>query len=195
MIPQPQPPQYDPNAMNYPQNYQEYVSVPYKADDSVIKMHLDPSDLFADVEHKLKGEVKIREADKKGNVKEYWKKVRKPYMNGDGVGAMLTLLGFYLHKSTTLSYYNEEQIKNKMLSFCAMIKIWLIRNRKHWQMDNIDIPAIKNMMENTVESNLNRALFGGERKALSKETQIRQEMSSSSQEQKGFMDRLKGIWR
>lgn len=186
--------QYNNQQMPQGSYYQEMAAYPSQSvnDPSIVKLHIDPTEVFSEVEHRLRGEVKVKDFDKDGNIKTYWKKVRSPYLNEDGIGRVLSILSGYLVKTQTLSYFSEKQINNKMLALCKELRIALIRNWELWGIEPKDVRVVKMMVEVLADANLRRALEGGERRSLSKETQVRQELSNPQQNNNGLFGGLFG---
>lgn len=162
---------YDPRALqqNNPIETNTTIDQPrLNMDSETIKWQFNPADVLRDLERNLRG-IYFNEKTNRLDTKEDARMV-----NEQGLYAILNLVRVHLYKHVTLSNFKYEVIN----IIVADVVDALIDKLEHsWDTYDIkknDLTTIRIMVENTVRSNLLRALQGGAVNLFRDTTQFRE---------------------
>lgn len=93
----------------------------------------------------------------------------KPKICEEGIHSLLNMLRPNLSKIVTLSHYNDDRISKQMLRIMRVIRFWLAKNYKRYEISLNDFDEIKNgMIAPIIYANLLRANDAGERDGIDK---------------------------
>jgi len=139
-----------------------------KNDDNLVKWQIELNDILERAEHVLRGDIPAIERGK-----TIWKKNPRPQdntLNEYGVQEVMKILLLYVNRNTILSYYEDEEIRYKVLDFGKRLNNLIFMKYQEFGMDSENkrknYEMIVGELIDIVHSAYNRARNGGERRSL-----------------------------
>jgi hypothetical protein len=149
-------------------------------DTNIIKWQLDLDSLIERIEHILRGHNLKAEG---GNV--IWGSEGEPVLSELGVQKIMKILCMHINRDIILSNFDDDTIKWTVLDFSKELNELFYTERETFGIttqDKLkDVPMICGEIVRVVHSTYLRALNGGERESLSKQTLVRQDLTPQGQ--------------
>lgn len=171
----PAPQQQNPFGGMYPYGYGQSSLILDEA-------RFDTNRLLDELEHYLLGETK--RTDNKGYVT--WEKTGIPLLNSLGAKTIRTIFSVVINPNTLFSYLEKHQIIPMARIMGFKVSNTLYMKGEEFELDPAMHEVIVNALEDFYFITLNRALKGGERKALAMILEERKIITETANQNKGW---------
>jgi len=119
----------------------------------LVKWQLESNDLIQELYNWLLGIQYVQDKDGEWVAQQ----VGKRYCNEKGASAIISIISPYMYKAFILSNFSEDKINSIMQKFCINFVQYLAYYKEEFEIEEGDLPMIKSIIEDTIESNLWRA--------------------------------------
>jgi len=150
-------------------------------DEGVLKQ-TDPKAVADKIKHALKGEDFNEDTGQ-------WEKLRTPLINDLGLASLMVDIREVLNQNTTLSYLDDKEVENMIVSLGDSIAAKIMMRYKEWEISKAELTTVHDSIVTPTYLALKRCWKQGERNWFktaisSKETHL---LNAPQQEKKGGM--------
>jgi len=151
-------------------NEKAVMQMAREQDASLTKWQLWAHDIIETIEHDLRGDKFVPDAEEPESGKGEWKRAEKDdaYMNEQGIRRTIGLTHSILNKNTYLSALREEHIYQFYKNFSIDFALMVVKNVEKFDIDLTNLWIIHDIVMTPIFTALMRALNAGERQFLSK---------------------------
>lgn len=171
---------------NQPMESEYTTVVPESGHSNLLMYSLDTNEIINELKHQLKNEIWNPE-------KGEFVKLGKSLLNDDGVSVIISIVRPMIDKNTTLSTFDENEIRLKMMEFNFNLIKLLAKNKIDWEISDFVVAGnIRCLINNVVHASLKRG-----KKALTlnaiRAMERRVESVTERPQKKGLLDDFKKL--